>query len=82
MEGDFPVTVRSISGGAELLLRIDITGEMDIAVDFGNRSFHTGKGEWDVMTRNKKNRCVFPIAPTALGYKNLEEYSPKMAIAS
>ena len=34
---NFPVAVRLVRGDAELLLRMDIIGELDIAVDFGKR---------------------------------------------
>ena len=51
---------------------------LDISAGSGNRKFQIWKGEWQAMARNAKNRCVFPLVPTALGYAKLEEYFGEM----
>ena len=55
-----PVRVRLISGGAVLLLEMEIIGKLNITVGYGKREFHIGHGEWKAMTRKKKNRWVPP----------------------
>ena len=42
------VRVRLIGDRAGLLLRMNIIGELRIAVDFGKRNVHIWKGEWKV----------------------------------
>ena len=65
-----PVRARLISGGAELLLAMQITGELNITVGFGKREFHIGQGEWEVVTRNEANRWVFPMSQPRAGAQN------------
>ena len=72
--------VRLISGGADLLVGVGIIGKLDITVGFGKRKFHIGMGEWRVATRNRANRCVIPLVPTARGYAKSEEYSPGVEV--
>ena len=69
-----PVTVRLISGGSELLLRLGVRVKLDIAVCSGKRKSHIGQCEWGMVTRNKKNRSVLPLPPTASGCAKSEEY--------
>ena len=51
-----------------------ITEKLDITAGLRNRKFHIGQCEWEAMVRNKGNRWVFPLAPTARGCAKLEEY--------
>ena len=73
-----PVSVRLVSSDAELLLWFWVIGKLDATVGFGRRKFHIAHAEWHMETRNKKNRCVFPLPPTSRGYAKLEEYFPIM----
>ena len=48
--------------------------KLDIAVCSGKRKSHIGQCEWGMVTRNKKNRSVLPLPPTASGCAKSEEY--------
>ena len=50
--GGLPERVRLISGADELLPRVDIIGELNIAVDFGKRYFHIGHCDWEAAKNN------------------------------
>ena len=50
---------------------METVGGLDITAVFGKRKPHCGQGEWHVATRNKKNRRVSPLPPTARGCARL-----------
>ena len=64
-----PVRERLVGGDAELLLRMNITGELFISDDAGKSNSHVRQCEWAAMTRDGVNLWVFPRAPYARGYK-------------
>ena len=65
---------RLIGGMAELLLRLDIIGKLDITVVFGIDHFTAGQGELEMMTYNEKHHWVLPLVPTACDYTKLNDY--------
>ena len=68
---------RLIDGMTELLLCLDIIGELDITVVFGSDHFRVGQGELEMMTYNGKHHWVFPLVPTAGAYAKLNDYFGK-----
>ena len=73
-----PVRSRLISGGTELLLRMNIVKKLDSAVCAGSDRFHVGQGKWGMMTFNDNRHWVFPLVPTACAYAKLDGYFGKL----
>ena len=54
--GEFiPAKVRLIRGDAEILLGMEVDGELRVTVDFNSRYFQDGQGEWQEAVRNGGN---------------------------
>ena len=70
-----------LSVGNGLLSGMWIIGKLNITVGFGKREFHTAHVEWKLITRNAKNRWVFPTRQLRAGTPNWENISRKSKIA-